>query len=693
MDDVGQTANYALAARGLLAGRTVTGLLGIQHGAVLGRLGICRDARTSQRLKHAGKLGIECRQVTRGLAGHAALLHGVDFLGTTHVGRIAAAERKLGQAQRIGAEGARLTRGNELVGRGDRVHDLGAHLEQDIVAEGLHRGPRLDVGAFDQLVGRLRLAKAPVHALFVRRVVKGVLAGLVPSLLGQVGRRRQDAAVGSRCRNGAGVHQGHGAQLAITRLGTLAVGEIARGVADRKAVVGRRVAGAEARAAECRAHNRAGLHKVVDVAAACKLECHGLARGVDRQRELAAADVGPLEHAGSLDHGVVIAARAAGDNALLHVQLAVDDLVEQAKVRLALADLGGLELDLMQDVLEVLVELVDLKAVGRMERQRDHGLDARQVDLDAAVVIGDISGLELAVVVAAAVHGQKRVRVLVGGPDARQAGGLGGHDIDAVAVVGRHARDARAHELHDLVLDVALGKNGTDDGERNVVRADAGTWGAREVDGDDAGIGNVVGVAQQLLCQLAAALAHGHGAQGAVAGVRVGTQDHLAATGEVLTHKGVDDGDVWRDEDAAVLLGSREAKDVVVLVDGAAHGAQRVMAVGEHVGQRELLHTRGARRLDDADKGDVVARHGVEANLERLGVAGRIVCLEDRIRDGAALGILGRLRNTALGSLGRRHNLAAAAQVDAVLVQLDHTVSHSAQKIWAHSIHSFNIVP
>ena len=464
-------------------------------------------------------------------------------------------------------------------------------------------------------------------------------------------------------------------------------------MANRKAVVGRRVAGAEARAAECRAHNRAGLHKVVDVAAACKLECHGLARGVDRQRELAAAGVGALEHAGSLDHGVVVAARAAGDNALLHVQLAVDDLVEQAKVRLALADLGGLELHLVQDVLEVLVELVDLKAVGRMERQRDHGLDARQIDLDAAVVVGNIGGLELAVVVAAAVHGQECARVLVGGPNARQAGSLGGHDVDAVAVVGRHARDAGAYELHDPVLNVTLGKDGADDGERHIVRANAGARGAREVDGNDAGIGNVVGVAQQLLCQLATALAHGHGAQSAVAGVRVGAQDHLATAGEVLAHKGVDDGDVRRDEDAAVLLGSRETEDVVVLVDSAAHGAQRVVAVSEYVGQRELLHARGARRLDDANEGDVVARHGVKANLECLGVTRRVMCLEDRIRDGAALGILGRLRNTALGSLDRRHNLAAAAQVDAVLVQLDHTVSHSAQKIWAHSIHSFNIVP
>ena len=35
VDDVGQAANHALTARGLLAGRTVTGLLGIEHGACL----------------------------------------------------------------------------------------------------------------------------------------------------------------------------------------------------------------------------------------------------------------------------------------------------------------------------------------------------------------------------------------------------------------------------------------------------------------------------------------------------------------------------------------------------------------------------------------------------------------------------------------------------------------------------------
>ena len=307
-----------------------------------------------------------------------------------------------------------------------------------------------------------------------------------------------------------------------------------------------------------------------------------------------------------------------------------------------------------------------------MKRQRDHGLDGGEVHLDAAVVVGHVGRLELAVVGGASVHGQEGVRVLVGGPDGGETGGLGGHDVHAIAVVGVHAGNAGTHELHDLVLDVALGKDGLDDGQGHVMRAHAGARGALEVDGDDAGVGDIVGVLKQLLGQLAAALAHRHGAQGAVAGVGVGAQDHLAAPGEVLAHEGVDDGDVGRHEDAAVLLGRGEAEDVVVLVDGASDGAQGVVAVGEHVGQRELRHAGRARRLDDAHEGDVVARHGVKADLERLGISGGVVRLQDGPGDGAPTGLFGRGRDASGRGVGLADELLAAAQVDAALVQLDH---------------------
>ena len=87
---------------------------------------------------------------------------------------------------------------------------------------------------------------------------------------------------------------------------------------------------------------------------------------------------------------------------------------------------------------------------------------------------------------------------------------------------------------------------------------------------------------------------------------------------------------------ASVLFRGGQAKDVVVLVDGATHGTQRVVAVGEHIGQRELLHSGGPGSLNDAHIGDVVGRHSVEADLELVRIAGSVMGLEDGPGHGGA---------------------------------------------------------
>ena len=384
---------------------------------------------------------------------------------------------------------------------------------------------------------------------------------------------------------------------------------------DGKPVVRRRVAGAEARAAERGAHDGARLHEVVDVAAARQLKRDRLACGIDRQRELATTGVGALERAGRLNDGVVVAARAAGNHSLLHAQAPAIDFVEQAEVDLIATDARRFDLDLVQDVLEVLVELGDRVAVRRMERQRYHGEDLGEVHAHAAIVVCHVPRGELLVFLAATVSRKERVGILVGGPNRGQARGLGRHDVDAVAEIGRHGRDARAHELHHLVLHISLCEHLADDGERHVVRADARARGTFQIYCHNAGVRHVVGVAQQLLRQLAAAFADSHRTEGAIARMRVGAQDHLPAAREILAHERMDHRDMRGHEDAAVLLRGRKAEDVVVLVDGAAHGAQRVVAVGEHVGQGEFRHARCARGLDDADERDVVAGHRIEADL------------------------------------------------------------------------------
>ena len=125
-------------------------------------------------------------------------------------------------------------------------------------------------------------------------------------------------------------------------------------------------------------------------------------------------------------------------------------------------------------------------------------------------------------------------------------------------------------------------------------------------------------------------------------------------------------------EDAAVLLRGRKAEDVVVLVDGTAHGAQRVVAVGEHVGQGEFRHARCARGLDDADKRDVVAGHRVEADLQRTRIARGVVRLQNRVRDRLPPCLVGRLRDAARRRFRFGNDLGSFAQEHSAIVKLDH---------------------
>ena len=113
---------------------------------------------------------------------------------------------------------------------------------------------------------------------------------------------------------------------------------------------------------------------------------------------------------------------------------------------------------------------------------------------------------------------------------------------------------------------------------------------------------------------------------------------------------------------------------MVVLVDGAADGAQAVVAVGQHIRHREFLHAGGARRLNDADIGDVVAGQAVKAHAQVLHVAALVVRLENAVGDRALLGFLFRDGSAALARKRRRvgHDFTAIDKVYAAVVELYH---------------------
>ena len=126
------------------------------------------------------------------------------------------------------------------------------------------------------------------------------------------------------------------------------------------------------------------------------------------------------------------------------------------------------------------------------------------------------------IVLGAAMGTEEALRHLVRLPDGGEAGGLGGHHINAVAVVNGQIFDARAAELQHAVVHKSRLKGGLHQGYGHIVGAYTLLGLAGEVHQHHLGHGYIPGVFQQLLGKLRAALAYGHGAQGAVAGVGVG---------------------------------------------------------------------------------------------------------------------------------------------------------------------------
>ena len=80
---------------------------------------------------------------------------------------------------------------------------------------------------------------------------------------------------------------------------------------------------------------------------------------------------------------------------------------------------------------------------------------------------------------------------------------------------------------------------------------------------------------------------------------------------------------------------------MVVLVDGAAHGAEGVVAVGHGVRDGELLQPAGLGGLDDADKGNVMGNERVELEAQFFRVRALVVGAENGVSDRLLPGFIG----------------------------------------------------
>ena len=225
-------------------------------------------------------------------------------------------------------------------------------------------------------------------------------------------------------------------------------------------------------------------------------------------------------------------------------------------------------------------------------------------------------------------------------PDGGPAGGLRGHNVNGVPKFGTEFRHTGAYKLHDLVLYIAAFIHCPHNGQSNILRSYSGPGLAVQINGDGLRALEIIGPAQQLFCQFAAAFAYAHAAQRTVAGVGIGAQNHFAATGHGLPVVAVQVCHIGGHINSAVLHCGRQCKLVVVLINGTAYSTQRIVAVCQHVGHGELRHAGGPGGLDDPHIGNVMAGHGVVFQVQILHIAAHIVCLQNAVCHGF-LGIPG----------------------------------------------------
>ena len=167
-----------------------------------------------------------------------------------------------------------------------------------------------------------------------------------------------------------------------------------------------------------------------------------------------------------------------------------------------------------------------------------------------------------------------------------------------------------------MVFNKSVFVDSTAERESNIVRANAAIRSSGEIDQRYFRIGDIIGISQQLFYDFRSAFSHCHGAEGSVAGMAVGTEDHLSATGHHLAGKLVDDRLICRHVDAAELPRRRKSEYMIIFIDRTAHCAETVMAVGHGIGDGEFFKPGRDGSLNDSHVCNIVRNQIVKINIQ-----------------------------------------------------------------------------
>ena len=242
-------------------------------------------------------------------------------------------------------------------------------------------------------------------------------------------------------------------------------------MADAESIVRRRIARTEARAAECRLHNRSRFHQRRRTAVLNQLHIYGHGSRIYAQGKAVGADIFSLHDIGRRTDIFESAARTACNDALIHHKLAVFYFVFQMKFHGAVQAYLCTLFRLVQNIRQIGIQFFNGVSIAGMERHGNHRTHLGQIHLDHAVIVRCFTGIKLFIICLPSMDFIKFLNHTVRLPDRGQAGGLRSHNVNADAEIGAQRRHTGTYKFHHLIFHISVLEYGANNGKSHVLRA------------------------------------------------------------------------------------------------------------------------------------------------------------------------------------------------------------------------------
>ena len=163
-----------------------------------------------------------------------------------------------------------------------------------------------------------------------------------------------------------------------------------------------------------------------------------------------------------------------------------------------------------------------------MERKRDHRNDGVQIDLYNAIIQSCVTLLHTLEIIWTFVDFKVLFYLVIGSPYRRKTCGLRSHGINAISKIHGHAAYARSDEFKNFILYKVVFKYLSDDAQSHIHRSYPRLRGAGHEHADDLRVIDLIVFSQHGLGQLRTTLTDGNRALGAVTGMGIGNDGHIA---------------------------------------------------------------------------------------------------------------------------------------------------------------------